>query len=495
MKTLITFWATALFVGFAYAQQKLEIDPYAETGMEAKARKVKLIKVKPEELNVLPGSTAAKLSTGLKLKHPNFMCLWAEGSGTNFMEWQLEVPEAGEYDVTAMVQAGDCQLTVNANDQSSSRRVQEKKWNRVGLGTMALVAGANRLRLDIDSKELVHVSALEIVRPKIKEEMLADAMSLRKSPDWFKDAGYGLMFQWVNRVTPPSGPIKEWEQKVNDFDIDSMIDMVEASGASFVVWSVVWGQQYISAPIKALDQIIAGRTTKRDLLGEIADRLHAKGLRLIFYYHYGYDCYHSKDPDWMDAAGGYLADKAKLYENVMNIVSEIGRRYGNKLDGWFFDGGHRYYDTHFDMSEAVGISSAPFKEIGMAARTGNQERILCYNPWKLPRLTEYQDYFAGEAQINHENLKDGVFVDGGQKGLMGFGCFVLEDRWGHIQKNKTIAAPRFSTDVLAKKIEHAKRNRYPIAINLEMYEDGSVSPKSVELLKAVRRKLEENSKK
>lgn len=49
-----------------------------------------------------------------------------------------------------------------------------------------------------------------------------------------------------------------------------------------MLWSVTWGQQYISAPIQSLDRILPGRTTRRDLLGEMADRLHAKGIRLIF---------------------------------------------------------------------------------------------------------------------------------------------------------------------------------------------------------------------
>ena len=72
---------------------------------------------------------------------------------------------------------------------------------------------------------------------------------------------------------------------MNDFDVAAFVDRAEETGASYVVWSITWGQQYISAPIKSLDKIIAGRTTQRDLLGEMADLLHTKGIRLIYYYH------------------------------------------------------------------------------------------------------------------------------------------------------------------------------------------------------------------
>ena len=77
---------------------------------------------------------------------------------------------------------------------------------------------------------------------------------------------------------------------------------------------------------------------------------------------------------------GYEADKTKLYSNVMNILSEVGIRYGDKLDGWWFDGSARYLNCHFDGSSAAdGILTAPFKELTLAARKGNAKRMVAYN--------------------------------------------------------------------------------------------------------------------
>ena len=386
---------------------------------------------------------------------------------------------------------GNLKLRINARSPRTFT-VGSPEVGPVGLGNRP-AKGENVLELEITAGSPVNLSALELVHTGIHGKLAEDAMSMRQSPDWFKDAGYGLMFQWTNRATPPNGDIKPWNQKVEDFDLDSLVELVEQSGASFVVWSVTWGQQYISAPIQSLDRILPGRTTKRDLLGELADALKAKGVRLIFYYHYGYDCYHSKDPEWLKASGGDLPDKTRLFQNIGDIMTEIGERYGDKLDGWFLDGGHRYYDAHFDGSPAVGPASAPFRELALAARKGNEKRVLSINSWILPRLTEYQDYFAGEGQTQHENLEQGVFQSGPQKGLMAFGCFTLESRWGHIDKNRPIAPPKYSADALVQKIKQARENRYPIAINLEMYEDGSVGPASSALLREVAGKLKEPS--
>jgi hypothetical protein len=40
---------------------------------------------------------------------------------------------------------------------------------------------------------------------------------------------------------------------------------------------------------------------------------------------------------------------------------------------------------------------------------------------------------------------------------------------------------------LIREVRHAMRQSYPLSINLECYEDGTVSPRSLALLKKVRR--------
>lgn len=472
------------------ANAQTGIDPYAKTGDLTIKKEPVEIQVKPSEINVLSGvnaTTSPKLEKTVK----NYMYLWTQtkGSGSYNFEWYAKATEAGSYDVTGIVAGEDAKLTLSCNEKPQTEIEAEKDWSRISLGTINLKKGINKIEIAIQATKIVKLSGIELTQAKAKDKMLTDALQVRQDANWFKDAGYGLMFQWTNRATPKTGnTIKEWETKINDFDIETFIDMVDKSGAAYVIWSITWGQQYISAPIKALDRLIKGRTTKRDLLGEMVNRLHEKDIKVIFYYHYGYDCYHSKDSVWLQAAGGYNADKTELYQNISSILAEVGTRYRDKLDGWFFDGGQRYYDGHFDGSSA-GILSAKFEDITRAARTGNPKRIIAYNSWILPRSTEFQDFYAGEGLKQFNDLDDGVFTSGKHKGLMAHSCFPLEQRWGHIDWNTTIASPKYTPEQLTERIKHAKKNRYPLSINLEMYEDGSVSPESVELLENIRMKI------
>ena len=446
------------------------------------------IKIDPTTINVVSASLA-EFDKNLRSAFINHMNLWVTSKkpGSYSIRWNLHAPADGIYGVSALVLSKGSHMTLTCNEQRLEFSSEQKAWERLDLGQLQLNAGDNSLQLAVDAASGFSIDSLELTQPAVKAKMRNEALAMRQHPDWFKDAGYGLMFQWTNRATPPTGPIKPWEQKVNDFDVDAFANMVQESGAAYVVWSITWGQQYISAPIESLDRILAGRTTKRDLLGEMADALHERGIKLIFYYHYGYDCGHSIDADWMKASGGYEADKSQLYQNLMSILAEIGDRYGDKLHGWWFDGGQRFYDCHFDRSSpAIGILSAPFKEITQAARTGNPKRLVSYNSWIKPRLTEYQDYYGGEGHTQIVGLKDGVFAAGGQEGLQGHGCFIFEKKWGHIEPNTPISKPRYNLDQLTRFIQKTQQDRYPLSINLEMYEDGSVSPESTALLTQLR---------
>ncbi len=496
---LLSLLGAVLTATATYAKSQREVNPYAITANSVQLAEPAILKIDPDVVNTL-APNLGKLDANFKPVVRNHMILWTEtkASQPSQIEWTVDAPADGRYGVTVSVKGAGTQLSVTSNGESQHASVSERAWCRVEMGEIFLQAGVNKILLEVElSDELAKktrggdfdISALELVRAAAREAIMKDALAMRKQPEWFKDAGYGLMFQWTNRATPRHGEVKDWEAKVNDFDLDGFIELVDDSGASYVIWSITWGQQYISAPVKSLDRLIAGRTTSRDLLGEMADRLHEKGVRLIFYYHYGYECYHSRDMDWLQAAGGLKPDKTELFTNVQSILSELGDRYGAKLDGWWFDGGARYLNCHFDGSSgADGILSAPFKEITLAALTGNSERLIAYNSWIKPRVTEYQDYYGGEGRTSFEpdQLSDGVFKSGRQAGLQAHGCFILEGAWGHIKPDSAIAKPKYSLKKLTEFVKMAEENRYPISINLEMYEDGSVSPQSAALLKALK---------
>jgi len=61
-------------------------------------------------------------------------------------------------------------------------------------------------------------------------------------------------------------------------------NMVRATGAGYVIFTVNHADPHCPAPIRSWEKYHSGWTTKRDLIGEIADALQARGIRLMLYF-------------------------------------------------------------------------------------------------------------------------------------------------------------------------------------------------------------------
>jgi len=255
------------------------------------------------------------------------------------------------------------------------------------------------------------------------------------------------------------------------------------------LWTSSWGPQYIPAPIQAVERLLPGRTSERDLMGEMMDALSQHDIKFMLYYHAGYDCYHSIDQAWYEVMGGYKMDKTEFFINYCAILSEMGERYGEKLAGWFIDGAHRFYDTHYDESPHVGPGQAPWKKMTLAAKAGYPQRIITYNSWIKPRLTDFQDFYSGEGYRPNHSVPvggNGIFSSGPYEGLQAHTCFTMEKTWGHLAANTDITPPKYTAEQLSDMIKDGMSRRNALSINLEMYEDGSVSPASLDVMQQVR---------
>lgn len=258
---------------------------------------------------------------------------------------------------------------------------------------------------------------------------------------------------------------------------DSLCNMVSRTGAGYVVWSATWCEYLFPAPIKAIDSMVPGHTCERDLIGEIAHSLGERSIRLIIYYHLG--C--ARPYNWINQD-----DKELFLKNFFAIMTEVGGRYGSKLDGWMIDDG-------------MVLSPAPYEELGRAMKAGNPGRIISYNSWILPRMTEFQDFHFGECNEPGEHGMGepgtGTVSTGGQEGLQSHACFVLDGPdWGIRRPDTVINAPRFDHDQLVEIAANTREKRITLSFNLLMYEDGTVSQESLDALKVVRETIEQGER-
>ena len=267
--------------------------------------------------------------------------------------------------------------------------------------------------------------------------------------------------------------------------------MVTATGAGYVIWSISWWGYHLDAPLSSPDSIVTaeggpaspGLTATRDLIGAIASACQAAGIRFMMYYHTG-----DEDSAWWPyqdwpatfATNG-TGDRSTFFGNWIKVVSEIGTRYGTNLDGFLFDDGMVLYYP------------AAYEQLHAAARSGNPGRLVSWNNWILPRVTDFQDVWFGEGSAGQSQAGsaapggNGVFTSGPYQGLLQHGMFTMDGDWGvHTQNTKIATNSGMTSSGAIGWAASAVSRRVPISFDLMMYEDGTVAASDLAILNDVR---------
>jgi hypothetical protein len=406
----------------------------------------------------------------------------------DYMMWTLSVPSAGNYSVAALLNTDTnvpLKLSLEGTFISVYKTTQNIGWDKLEMGNIYLPSGTVTLKLVRNSaiEGNIEIKSLELINTNDIAAYDARVASYKKDMTWLSDSTYGLMFQFGAWGYPETGDRKSLEQGAADFDVTKFVSMVKDTGAGYVIWSMSWWNYWVQAPITAIDDIMgdSSLTASRDLLGDVAQALQDEGIRFMIYYHQGLQ----QEPTWaakqnfpgeFDDTG--TGDRTTFFNNWKSVVSDIGARYGENLDGWFFDDGAAYYP-------------APFESMAEAARTGNANRLISYNNINAVRYTDFQDMTFGESE--HGDVKygsaeegsDGIYTEGPLKGLLQHSMFKMENGWGINAPDQEINTS-ISTSYAVAIAQEADDRNIPLSFNMKMYEDGTVSQDSLDVLYAVR---------
>lgn len=400
------------------------------------------------------------------------------GRGDSFT-WVVESFFNGEVNATALIKGDNAEVEFRTGEQKLTKAISTN-WNRVDIGIIHLKAGVNVVTLSASQPDgEMELYSLELVKPELQSSLEQQAQGMHSDTSWMREAKYGLQFHWTSRSQPRHGKQKVYADAVRDFDVNAFSQMVNETGAGYIILTTSHAEHYFPAPIKAIDAIMPGRTSERDLVRDLIEALATYKIRLMLYYHVGHD--HWVEPNGWWARTGFDPDNPDVFiNNWRSIMSEIGNRYGEGLAGWFYDDGCVYYPLNPD-----------FKQLGAAAKAGNPGRVICYNPWIWPRFTDFQDYLCGEGYHflkTHEYLPDdgsGILMDGPHKGLQAHTNFILERSWCHSAPDTPIPPPQIPKEEFVKDMVNAMARGIVPTVNLEIYQDGTCAQDSIDYMRAV----------
>ena len=227
------------------------------------------------------------------------------------------------------------------------------------------------------------------------------AFDIRERADWMRGS-VGVGVHWTAGADAADGKPVTFEEAVNGFDVAAFADALAQTGARHIIFTLAHAEQRLPMPNAALDRIAPGRTSKRDLFGEILDACAAKGIRVVAYYNHSCNGGDPGAAEWMRQVGcpcqGGAGDMSKFSANVCAIVGDISRRYGGRIAGWWFDSPYSV-DSRGSVVACKGEWSFPWTNLVAAARSGNAQAAIAINGG-IGRRYQYcdeADCYAGES--------------------------------------------------------------------------------------------------
>jgi len=446
----------------------------------------------------LYGATAAEIGGNAKLDNLKISVNCKDSSR---IKWNITAPQEGEYDllVSCAVPGPNFHLEVISGPSSVKSdlkitdgvyRSTEGGWyfnfDRKRLeGRLHLTRGINPVTLQVsgtDTDEVVRLRCLEVLPASANAEMAAadgSARAHRASTDWFVKAGYGVMFHWTDFTQPRDGVKKPYPEAVNAFDVDTFAKLIGEIGAAYVIFTLNHAHPHCPAPIQSWEAIHPGWTTRRDLIGDIANALEKRGIGFLLYIN---------SPvltklGGIGATGLYelTCSEEQFSEIHKDVLSEIGSRYRDKLAGYWFDSWYQSLAAYPDV---------PIEAIYRYCKVGNPDRITAFNFWIFPVLTPWQDYWAGELNALQDPFESRYIQRGAGTGFQAHGLVSMLPSWVHSEIGP-IPPPQFSAEDLIAHVKTNMEHQAVTTINIGIYQDGTIEQSSLDRMRQLRRAIRE----
>ena len=331
---------------------------------------------------------------------------------------------------------------------------------------------------------------INLVRPEVWKSMTSRAEKLKPDLSWMIEGKYGVFTHWSLLSYPLYGDKRAretFEWGVNKFDVEAYADKIEEIGASWVIFTTCHGGQMFPAPIKTLDNVLPGRTTKRDLIAEIAEALGKRNIKLLLYYNF--------------SPNGQVAQKLgadknpeEWFQYLIDFVCEVSLRYGKSIAGW----------GYFDSTVSAYEMNMPWEDLYMAAIAGNPDAAVGISSQWRAQYSPFNNLQTGDSGCGLNDPLDKRLLEKGERyeGLQEHATFILDDFWysqepfnGVIRANSKVeGGPTFTDEEYISYFKKMAEAKVPITVNLLITQDVTsyqpfMNSESVELMKKIKKEL------
>lgn len=302
---------------------------------------------------------------------------------------------------------------------------------------------------------------------------------------WMQEAKWGIMnhylADWIARSENIQMNVEQWNKLVDGFDVEGLAEQVNSVGAGYYIITIGQNSGYYLAPNPTYDRLTGispSKCSRRDLVSDLSAAMAKRGIRLIVYLPAGAP---SGDPvarkalQWQDGGSNRNLEFQIKWEE---IIADWSNRWGDKIAGWWFDGCY-WPNTMYRFEKASN-----FKSFAAAARAGNPDSIVAFNPGVVDRIisvTPDEDYSAGEIndpdRLMIRRSVDGV-MDGTQVHVLSF----LGETWGR-------GTPRFTAEQAADWSRRVINSKGAITWDVPTQSNGLMTSEFMLLLQSLSKRL------
>jgi hypothetical protein len=301
---------------------------------------------------------------------------------------------------------------------------------------------------------------------------------------WMTQARWGVMTHyladWKAREMGQQMTVGKWNDMVDHFDVEGLAEQLKSVGVGYYLITIGQNSGYYLAPNATYDRFVGirpSRCSRRDLVADLYEAMHKRDIRLLVYLPSGAPAGDTTAKEVLQWQNGPRRNR-EFQVKWEQVIREWSTRWGPKVAGWWFDGCY-WPNTMYRTEEPPNFAS-----LAAAARAGNPDSIVAFNPGVVPRIlsvTPYEDYTAGEiSDPNRIEIRRAVGgrIDGTQIHILSY----LGRRWG-------MGEPRFATGQVVAWSRDIRKQGGAITWDVPIQPDGRIARPFIDQLAAVGRAL------
>lgn len=317
-----------------------------------------------------------------------------------------------------------------------------------------------------------------------------DTASAPHRADWMQQYPFGLMVHWIAPGPAPLAGrhLRDLNAAVNAFDLDRFMADFERTGAGWLIFTIGQNSTVYASPNPVMDRLVGpGHCSGRDLVGEIAQRIHALGKRFI-----GYLPAEINAPEKLHEGFAWNPkDQSEFQRRYTDFIRAYSVRFGPLLDGWWFDGCYTW--------EAFPNSTYNWPLWFDAARAGNTNAIVAFNDGSFcvgntNPVTTLQDFLSGEIELLQDSqirlgrdtnaplyLPTGRFAPGNRTQWHALAPIDCNRSWSH-EKAGPLAPPSYPDEELLSFLKNCRKVGGVVTFNVGISQEGRLGEQTVNQL-------------